>query len=302
MVPETVKAIMLRLLAVVALVPLFSACVSLTEKPRALLLQPEGAIHAESLPCTPQIVTTLAESTAQTAPTLDGRAIRVLTWNIHKEDDAGWERDLRAFTQKSDLLMLQEVVLQEPLLHAVEDAKLHWVMASSFLYRGSDIGVLTASRVAAHANCTDRVVEPLIRIPKSAVISWFRVSGTADPLAVVNVHAINFSLSLGTYRAQFAALADALSQHRGPIIFGGDLNTWTDARAEAVAEAAKRLGLTEITFKTDKRTLFLGKQLDHLFIRGLELVDAEAIPVTSSDHNPVAATLRIAAAPATVRP
>jgi endonuclease/exonuclease/phosphatase (EEP) superfamily protein YafD len=192
-------------------------------------------------------------------------------------------------------VLLQEVVLQDSLRHVIEEAGLRWVMASSFLYRGNDIGVLTAARVVAQANCTERVVEPLIRLPKSAAISWFRVAGSSPALAVVNVHAINFSLSLESYRAQFAALGDALAAHQGPIIFGGDLNTWTDARGDAVAEVAARLRLTEIRFAEDKRTLFLGKQLDHLFIRGLEVVDAAAIPVTSSDHNPVAATLRIPA-------
>jgi endonuclease/exonuclease/phosphatase (EEP) superfamily protein YafD len=64
-----------------------------------------------------------------------------------------------------------------------------------------------------------------------------------------------------------------------------------------VARVAQRLGLHEIEFKEDKRTLFLGKQLDHIYVRGLELVDAEAIPVKSSDHNPVRATFRVTAAP-----
>ena len=58
-----------------------------------------------------------------------------------------------------------------------------------------------------------------------------------------------------------------------------------------------RLGMTEIAFKEDRRTLFMGKQLDHIYTRGLEIVDAEAIPVTSSDHNPVRATFRVVAAP-----
>ena len=38
----------------------------------------------------------------------------------------------------------------------------------------------------------------------------------------------------------------------------------------------------------------MGKQLDHVYARGLELVDADAIPVKSSDHNPVRVTFRIA--------
>jgi endonuclease/exonuclease/phosphatase (EEP) superfamily protein YafD len=280
-------------LALATLLPLISSCVMLTVEPRALLLQPDGAIRVQRLPCNVSGSPTPDPPLADRGAALDPNAIRILTWNIHKEGDAGWQRDLGAFVKNHDIVLLQEVVLQDSLRDVIEAAGLRWVMASSFLYRGDDIGVLTAARVAPQASCTERVVEPLIRLPKSAAISWFRIGGTSLTLAVVNVHAINFSLSLETYRAQFAALGDALVAHQGPIVFAGDLNTWTDARGEAVAELAARLRLTEIPFAEDKRTLFFGKQLDHLFIRGLEVVDTAAIPVTSSDHNPVAATLRI---------
>jgi endonuclease/exonuclease/phosphatase (EEP) superfamily protein YafD len=285
----------LRSLALAVLLPLFSSCVLLTVEPRALLLQADGAIRVRSLPCNASSLAASAEPIGDAPAALNPDAIRILTWNIHKQADTGWQRDLGEFVRSNDIVLLQEVVLQDSLRRTIEDSGLRWVMASSFLYGANDIGVLTATRAAPQASCTERVVEPLIRLPKSAVITWFRVAGTSPTLAVVNVHAINFSLSLGAYRAQFAALGDALATHRGPIIFAGDLNTWTDNRGEAVAETAARLGLTEIPFADDKRTMFFGKQLDHLFIRGLEVIDAAAIPVTSSDHNPVAATLRIPA-------
>jgi endonuclease/exonuclease/phosphatase (EEP) superfamily protein YafD len=44
----------------------------------------------------------------------------------------------------------------------------------------------------------------------------------------------------------------------------------------------------------DARTRFLGQQVDHLYVRGLEVVSASTPSVQSSDHNPVLATLRIA--------
>jgi len=116
-------------------------------------------------------------------------------------------------------------------------------------------------------------------------------------LAVANVHAINFSLSLDTYRAQLTALADVLAEHDGPIVLGGDLNTWTDSRAQVVREIAGRLGLVEATHAEDGRTLFLGNQVDHVLVRGLEVVASKAMAVTSSDHNPVEAVLRFARHP-----
>ena len=60
-----------------------------------------------------------------------------------------------------------------------------------------------------------------------------------------------------------------------------------------MAEIAARLGLIELDLRVDQRAVFFGRHLDHIFIRGLQLVDVSALPVTSSDHNPMAATLRI---------
>jgi endonuclease/exonuclease/phosphatase (EEP) superfamily protein YafD len=198
-------------------------------------------------------------------------------------------------------MLLQETVLQPPLRDILDDSGLRWVMASSFLLGADDNGVLTATRIAPIASCVQRAVEPLIRIPKSAVISWLPITdtrtdtrtGSRETLAIANVHSINFELAPDAYRAQLEALADALAGHRGPIIFAGDFNTWNDARDGVVAEIAARLGLTELTLRVDQRAVFFGRHLDHIFIRGLQLIDVGAIPVTSSDHNPLATTLRI---------
>ena len=278
-----------RRLALAALIPLLSSCFTLTADPRALVLQPDGDIRALTLSCPPAV---LARREATSAEPLDPSFIRLVTWNIHKEGDAGWQKDLTALAAANDLVLLQETGLQLALREILRTADLRWVMASSFEYGGFDLGVLTASRVAPVASCTERVVEPLLRLPKSAVITWFALAGDPQTLAVVNVHAINFSLSVEAYRAQFAALGDALAAHDGPIVFAGDLNTWSAARRRVVDDIAARLGLAEVPFLEDRRTLFFGNQLDHILIRGLRVVAASAIPVTSSDHNPVTVVLQ----------
>ena len=285
-----------RLLATGAL-SVLAACVTLTESPRALVYEADR-IAAVTLPC--DVAARAARAApvpARDEPTVDPSAIRILTWNIHKEDDAGWQADLTRFASGSDILLLQEVTLREPIQEILNAAGLRWVMASSFIYQSADIGVMTAARALPVAICTQRFVEPVLRLPKSAVITWFRLPGTAQTLAIANVHAINFSLSLGTYEAQFAAIGDALAGHQGPIVLGGDLNTWTRDREDAVRAVATRLGLVEITFAQDQRTLFLGNQVDHLLVRGLDVVASQAIPVASSDHNPVTAVLRVTSGP-----
>ncbi len=268
-----------------------SACITLTALPRAVVTSDNGRIDIRSLPCA-SVADDLA-ALPLSAPRLDPAAIRLLTWNIHKEDDAGWQQDLARFTADSDIVLLQEASLGTSLLETLDHARMRFVMASSFVYADTDVGVLTAARTAPRASCIERTVEPWLRIPKSAVVSWFALWGTPQTLAVANIHAINFSLSVDDYRAQLAALVTVLSTHDGPIVFAGDFNTWNDARQESVRATAAALGLTEIPYGNDRRTLFFGRPVDHILARGLAVVDATAIPVQSSDHNPVRATLRL---------
>ena len=276
-------------------------CITLTVEPRAVVSVPGGAARVMTLKCgtVDRVLQTTADNNAGDA--LDRRPLRLLVWNIHKQGDSGWERDLSAFAAASDVVLLQESVLQPPLPEILDDSGLRWVMASSFLLDANDIGVLSATRIAPIASCTQRVVEPLIRIPKSAVISWLPITNmrtdvrasSKETLAIANVHSITFELAPDVYRSQLEAVGDVLAGHRGPIIFAGDFNTWNDARDQVVAETAARLGLTELNLRVDQRAVFFGRHLDHIFIRGLQIVDVTAVPVTSSDHNPLAATLRI---------
>lgn len=224
---------------------------------------------------------------------LDPARIRIATWNIHKEEDAGWEADLARLAAASDIVLLQEATLIDPLQAALKDAGLSWVMASSFLYRDVDIGVLSAARVPFVAHCTQRVTEPLLRLPKSSVVTWLPIAGTPRTLAVANVHSINFSLLLDEYESQFDAVATALAEHDGPIVLAGDLNTWTDDRLAALDRVAQRLKLTAIPFEAG-RSKFLGREVDHILVRGLAVTSAASIAVRSSDHNPVTAVLRLA--------
>jgi endonuclease/exonuclease/phosphatase (EEP) superfamily protein YafD len=281
-----------RVLVGVAFIASLTSCVSITAEPRAVLMRDDGSVTVQTLSCAKRVSNTVASIEGKASTGLDPESIRIVTWNIHKQSDQGWQRDLATLAERNDLVLLQETVLDPSLREIVDDARLRWVMASSFLSSDIDIGVITAARITPLASCTQRVVEPLLRLPKSAVISWFPIRGREQTLAVANVHAINFSLTLGAYRAQFQALAEALANHDGPMILAGDLNTWTAERAAVVDEIAGRLGLAEITFKEDARSAFFGHQLDHIFVRGLTLVQSSTTAVNSSDHNPVVATLR----------
>ncbi len=273
---------------------LLAGCVSLTTDPRAVIDEPEG-LRIATLQCANALAAAApANATPRGNAAVDPAAIRLLVWNIHKQEDQGWETDLARLARANDILLLQEVTLQAPLQAILRDAGLRWILASSFIYRDADVGVLTAARVAPLATCTQRINEPIARLPKSAVITWLPLAGTTDTLAIANVHAINFTLTLAAYRAQLDALADVLSQHRGPLVLAGDFNTWSEARSVELESMALRLQLRAVTFADDRRSQFLGRPVDHVFVRDLAVVASGAETVTSSDHNPLDVVLRVA--------
>jgi endonuclease/exonuclease/phosphatase (EEP) superfamily protein YafD len=264
-------------------------CVTLTELPRGVSSMSDGSLRVAAIACD----ATRGAPSASAHEALDPAAIRIVTWNIHKQGDAGWERDLARFARDADLMLLQEAVLHDDLRALLDADSLRYTMASAFIYRDSDHGVVTASRVAPLAVCSERADEPLLRIPKAALIAWYPMAGSDATLAVVNLHAINFEVTLTPYQAQLAALVRVLAGHRGPMVFAGDFNTWSDGRRAALRAAGDALGLTEVPFDPDDRATFYGQQLDHVMVRGLAVTAAHATKVTSSDHNPVAVTLAL---------
>ncbi|GAM69091.1 hypothetical protein JCM19236_5404 [Vibrio sp. JCM 19236] len=56
------------------------------------------------------------------------------------------------------------------------------------------------------------------------------------------------------------------------MILGGDFNTWSDSRSQALRKAMNNAGLIEVSFEPDNRSRFMdGEVLDHIYYRGLEL-------------------------------
>src|SRR5437879_1050033 len=84
-----------------------AACVTLTTEPRGLVLQPDGLVQVRAMRCAVNAAQAITPTTIG-MPALDPEALRITSWNIHKEADAGWERDLARFASQSDVLLLQE--------------------------------------------------------------------------------------------------------------------------------------------------------------------------------------------------
>jgi endonuclease/exonuclease/phosphatase (EEP) superfamily protein YafD len=223
---------------------------------------------------------------------LRGGVLRVASWNLHKAGDDGWEQDLRALAQASDLLLLQEAVLTPEVRRVVEGAGHSWRMAWAF----SDVplGVMIAARSVPMTACVQLAREPLFYLPKSAMVARYRMTGDGRTLTVANLHAINFTPGLVHFEEQLQAVARELDRSEGPVILAGDFNTWSKARHEAMLETAKGLKLKLVKLRPDLRSRAFGWHLDHFFVRGLRVVRARAHKVDSSDHNPIVVELESA--------
>ena len=111
-------------------------------------------------------------------------------------------------------------------------------------------------------------------------------------MAVVNVHALNFTLGVSDFARQIAKIESVLADHDGPVILAGDFNTWRARRFEIVQALSESLGLKELSFEEDNRVKSFGWVVDRIYLRGLIAVEAKIDIVDSSDHNPMSVTLQ----------
>ncbi|MCL1137340.1 endonuclease/exonuclease/phosphatase family protein [Shewanella pneumatophori] len=216
----------------------------------------------------------------------------VTTWNLYKQQSDGWDQTLKQLVERTDLLLLQEAQLSDELKSFVETQELYMLLARAFNFADEPIGVMNLTRDKPLSSCVFRKAEPYINFPKSMLVSYYLLSD-ASQLLVVNIHSINFTFGIDEYLAQLSVVKQAMKDHQGPIVFAGDMNTWNDQRSAAIDELVKSAGLVEAIPENDSRTTFFGHNLDHIFYRDLELVNAESIITASSDHNPVKAYFRL---------
>lgn len=280
-----------RTLAIAALLVL-AGCAAVPDEERLLVLQADGQVGVRNQPCgKPRPA--VAGPAAAGRGALDPQKLRILNWNLHKGEDKGWQADLGRFAAEHDVLLIQEAVLNDPERQVLEAAGHAWQMVGAFAFRGTERGVLTAARAAVLDSCTTRTFEPVTYLPKTALVVRYALSGQDKTVAIANLHGINFSLGLGSFREQLEGVAAELARHDGPVVLGGDFNTWSNDRHAALGQIAGRLGLVAVQVTPDGRRRTFGLHLDHLWVRGFKVLSAQAPEVKSSDHNPILVTLSL---------
>ncbi len=211
----------------------------------------------------------------------------LLVWNIYKQNREGWSEELSRLSSDVQLLLLQEASLNTGLKQWLSEQGWEGNQVNAFKVMGESAGVINLARTTPNLACGYTEMEPWLRLPKSGIYARYPLSN-GQVLAVVNLHAVNFTYGTNEYQLQLQALANELSQHTGPIIVAGDFNSWSEERMSVMKQVLTSLGLSEVVFSPDNRVRFIsGLPLDHVFYRGLKLENAKAPESDASDHNPL---------------
>ena len=214
-------------------------------------------------------------------PKLAASRFHLITWNVHKGQDKGWQEDLARLSKQADFVLLQEAT-QHQNLSTFSTA----LFVSSFSFKDLLSGVKTFTQTQPEWYCGGGVAEPIIQIPKVASIMNLPLE-KGNSLLIINVHLINFEWGISAYQAQLEQLFSFVENHQGPIIMAGDFNAWNEERLNLVNNLIKKYGLNSVALSQDERVRFLGYPLDYIFMRGVKVVSATSEVVTSSDHNPL---------------
>lgn len=216
----------------------------------------------------------------------DGR-LGLLVWNIYKQNEANWEQALDSYAKNAQLMMLQEASLTTEFKAWISKQSWGASYVSAFEVFDVGAGVLNLATQMPIEACAYTAVEPWILLPKSGLYALYQLSN-GETLAVINVHAINFTIGTKEYLEQIEALESVVNQHQGPVIMAGDFNTWSEKRTGELKNLVQKLSLKEASFSPDNRRLFVnGLPLDHVFYRGMKLISGQSPTTDASDHNPL---------------
>ncbi|WP_354622873.1 endonuclease/exonuclease/phosphatase family protein [Psychromonas sp. MME2] len=214
----------------------------------------------------------------------------LLNWNIYKQQKYQWQQALQELTIKADFITLQEAKSSPTLQQFSKEMRMFTLHNAAFTYGGESFGVNTLSKYPTTSICGSLATEPWIKIPKSGIASVYPINQDSGSLLLINLHAVNFTIGISNLKEQLKPYILIIKQHQGPIIFSGDFNTWNDQRLTLVTNIFVELGFKEVLFSEDNRSTVFGYPLDHIYFRGLKVINEEVINSNASDHNPMRVT------------
>lgn len=223
---------------------------------------------------------------------------KLLVWNIYKTDKPDWKKDFNSIMQNKDLILLQEFIDNELSLNTLKThQKYAWDFATSFVFE--ETGLRTGVAIGSKTEPLDlyfyrtKNLEPIVRTPKVFTISEYAIEDKKNTLKAMNIHGINF-VSSKKLDAQLKASYLELKEHKGPIVFAGDFNTWSRKRVDVLNKYIKLLNLEEVNFSPDHRMFKFGFPLDYILVRGLKVLKSQTHgDLNGSDHKAMTATLQV---------
>lgn len=212
--------------------------------------------------------------------------LRVLVWNIFKQQRLHWLSVLQNFGKGSQLVLLQEAQSSPELIRFATANYVATDQVPAIILPQHPSGVMTLSAVQPLYCCPLREKEPLLRLSKSALITVYHLHNQQQ-LMVINIHAINFSIGVEVYGKQLDTIGEQVIGHSGPVIMAGDFNAWSRQRINALYQFASVMALREVRFVDDQRRRAFGRPLDFVFYRGLTVNQSSVLVTQASDHNPL---------------
>lgn len=219
----------------------------------------------------------------------------LVVWNIFKRHGGHiFDQDICDLAHRSDILCLQEVLSTQQLDLPRELWSLNHNYSAS--YRRPDgftEGVLTASPYCiaeeAHALLSLQR-EPITRTPKATIISLLPMA-CGQTLLVINLHMLLFKRRL-IFQLELELILAACEPYAHlPAVFCGDFNTFTRSQLRMLDQI---LGATGFLRCLPQHTPRNKRYLDHIYIRGLHLLEMEIIDtISSSDHSPLICRVRL---------
>ena len=209
-------------------------------------------------------------------------SIRFTIFNVQKTENVRWKQELfDKLVEQSDITLIQEAV--DVMSYSSVKHKISFY--DSWKSENFETGLATLSRVQPMLSMklVSPTAEPISNTPKVSSIEQYSVAGQAESLLVVNTHGINFR-PLVDFKMQIDEIFAAIKNHKGPMLWAGDFNTWSPGRKKYLMQIAKKLSLTEVVFENRKEFLLI---LDHAFIRGMNIRSAQQLDVEISDHRPL---------------
>lgn len=225
---------------------------------------------------------------ADSSKSFDG-SLRVVSWNLHfgeKLDDVVATLENASELQDADLLLLQEINA-EGVERIAGRLRYNYTFYPTVFSRKrqSDFGIAILSKWPLHN-------PELIMLPNwlpGWIENRFAVKAVTSmkdrDITVYNTH-----LDLVWMEPQGKFLAEAMTKQVGPVILGGDFNTWRPGSISYLENKLKDAGLERMTEGTGSTFEFnsLKFTLDHIFsMEGLNSSAETYRQTNASDHFPV---------------